>query len=50
MYHSPFSKSILVKEIALQEFSTGWSFVWVNLQTLLLNQRKQQKVEMKQRL
>lgn len=36
----PFSKSILVKEIALQEFSTGWSFVWINLQTLLSNQRK----------
>lgn len=49
----PFSKSILVKEIALQEFSAGRSFVWINLQALLSNQRKQEKasaLEMKSHL
>lgn len=39
----PFSKAILVEEIALQEFGAGWSLVWVNLQTLLSNQRQQEE-------
>lgn len=35
---SPFSKAVTGEEIVLQELGTGWSLVWVNLQTPLSNQ------------